>query len=91
MLNEAGIPCGPIYFIDQVFDDEQVKHIGMKHLVEHPELGKFNVLGQAITMSRHKPRTGVATPMRGQHTDEVLTELGFGAEEIADLRNREVI
>ena len=91
LLNEAGIPCGPIYFIDQVFDDEQVKHIGMKHLVEHPELGKFNVLGQAITMSRHKPRTGVATPMRGQHTDEVLTELGFGAEEIADLRNREVI
>ena len=91
LLNEAGIPCGPIYFIDQVFDDEQVKHIGMKHLVEHPELGKFNVLGQAITMSRHKPRTGVATPMRGQHTDEVLTEFGFGAEEIADLRNREVI
>ena len=91
LLNEAGIPCGPIYSIDQVFDDEQVKHIGMKHLVEHPELGKFNVLGQAITMSRHKPRTGVATPMRGQHTDEVLTELGFGAEEIADLRNREVI
>ena len=91
LLNEAGIPCGPIYFIDQVFDDEQVKHIGMKHLVEHPELGKFNVLGQAITMSHHKPRTGVATPMRGQHTDEVLTELGFGAEEIADLRNREVI
>ena len=42
-------------------------------------------------MSRHKPRTGVATPMRGQHTDEVLTELGFGAEEITDLRNREVI
>ena len=91
LLNEAGIPCGPIYSIDQVFDDEQVKHIGMEHPVEHPELGKFNVLGQAITMSRHKPRTGVATPMRGQHTDEVLAEFGFGAEEIADLRNREII
>ncbi|MCH7937008.1 MAG: CoA transferase [Proteobacteria bacterium] len=90
-LNEAGIPCGPIYSIDQVFDDEQVRHIGMEHPVDHPELGKFNVLGQAITMSRHKPRTGVATPNRGQHTDEVLAELGLGAEEIADLRNREVI
>ena len=91
LLNEAGIPCGPIYSIDQVFDDEQVKHIGMEHPVEHPELGKFNVLGQAITLSRHKPRTGVATPNRGQHTDEVLAEFGFGAEEIADLRNREII
>ena len=90
-MNEAGIPCGPIYSIDQVFEDEQVKHIGMEHPVEHPELGKFNVLGQAIKMSRHKPRTGVATPNRGQHTDEVLAELGFGEDEIADLRNREVI
>ena len=59
LLNEAGIPCGPIYSIDEMFDDEQVKHIGMEHPVEHPELGKFNVLGQALTMSRHKPRTGI--------------------------------
>ena len=42
-------------------------------------------------MSRHKPRTGMATPMRGQHTDEVLAEFGFGTDEIADLRNREII
>ena len=91
LLNEAGIPCGPIYFIDQVFDDEQVKHIGMEHPVTHPELGTFNVSGQAARMSRYEPRTGVATPKRGQHTDEILDEFGFSAEEIADLKKREVL
>ncbi len=91
LLNEAGIPCGPIYSIDQVFADEQVKHIGMEHPVEHPELGSFNVVGQAVRMSGAQPRTGLATPMRGQHTDEVLAEFGFGADEIADLRKREIL
>jgi formyl-CoA transferase len=91
LLNEAGIPCGPIYSIDQVFADEQVKHIGMEHPVEHPELGPFNVVGQAVGMSGAAPRTGVATPLRGQHTDEVLAQFGFAAEEIADLRKREIL
>jgi len=91
ILNEAGIPCGPIYTIDKVFADEQVKHIGMEHPVEHPEIGKFNILAQAVRMAGHNPRTGVATPKRGQHTDEVLAEFGFDAEEIAGLRDREVI
>ena len=91
LLNEAGIPCGPIYSIDQVFADEQVRHIGMEHPVEHPELGSFNVVGQAVRMSGAQPRTGVATPMRGQHTDEVLAEFGFTTDEIADLRQREVL
>ncbi len=91
LMNEAGIPCGPIYSIDEVFDDPQVKHVGMEHPVDHPDLGKFNVLGQALKMSRHKPQTGMPTPKRGQHTDEVLAEFGFGAEEIAELRGREII
>ena len=91
LMNEKGIPCGPIYTIDQMFDDPQVKHVGMEHPVDHPELGKFNVLGQALNMSRNPPRTGMATPLRGQHTDEVLAEFGFGADEIAGLREREII
>ena len=91
LMNEKGIPCGPIYSIDQVFDDPQVQHVGMEHPVDHPELGKFNVLGQALNMSRNQPRTGMATPLRGQHTDEVLAEFGFGADEIAGLREREII
>ena len=91
ILNEAGIPCGPIYTIDEVFADPQVKHIGMSYRVEHPELGEYDVLAQPVEMSRSKPRTGIATPMRGQHNDEVLSEFGFTQEEIADLRQREII
>jgi len=90
-LNDAGIPCGPIYSIDQMFADPQVKHIQMEHPVEHPELGSFNVLGQAVRMNRFEPRTGVPTPERGQHTEEVLAEFGFDQEEIADLRKRDVL
>jgi formyl-CoA transferase len=90
-LNEAGIPCGPIYSIDQMFADPQVKHIGMEHPVDHPQLGAFNVVGQAVRMSGSQPRTGVPTPDRGQHTEEVLAEFGFSAEEIADLSKRDVL
>jgi len=90
-LNEAGIPCGPIYSIDQMFADPQVKHIGMEHPVDHPQLGAFNVVGQAVRMSGSQPRTGVPTPDRGQHTEEVLAEFDFTAEEIADLSKRDVL
>jgi crotonobetainyl-CoA:carnitine CoA-transferase CaiB-like acyl-CoA transferase len=90
-LNDAGIPCGPIYSIDQMFADPQVKHIQMEHPVDHPELGSFNILGQAVRMSRFEPRTGVPTPERGQHTDEVLAEFGFEADEIADFHKRDVL
>ena len=92
LLNKAGIPSGPIYSIDQMFADAQVKHLGgMKFTVGHPELGRFDILGQAVKMSRSKPRAPRATPIRGQHTDEVLREFGFGKREIADLRRREIV
>ena len=90
-FNEAGIPCGPIYTIDQMFNDPQVKHINMEHPVVHPELGSFNVLGQAVRMNNFEPKTGVATPKRGQHTKEVLAEFGFQADEINDLFKREIL
>jgi formyl-CoA transferase len=90
-FNEAGIPCGPIYSIDEMFNDPQVKHIQMEHPVDHPELGTFNVLGQAVRMNRSSPQTGIATPKRGQHTDEVLAEFGFEPDEINDLYKRDIL
>ncbi len=87
----AGIPCGPIYSIDQMFDDPQVKHVGMNHAISHPELGDFDVVGQAIELSRYESRRGMPTPDRGQHTDDVLGELGFGADAIADMRQRGIV
>ena len=91
LFSNAGIPCGPIYSIDQMFADEQVNHIGMRHPVKHPSLGNFDVVAQAIRMNRYQPRVGMPTPDRGQHTKEVLNEFGFTDGEVENLYDQEII
>jgi len=91
ILEAAGVPCGPIYSIDQMFADPQVQHVHMEHPVEHPDLGSMNLVGQAVRMNRYEPKTGMATPTRGQHTDEVLTAAGYSEDEIAAMREGGVI
>ena len=91
LLNTSGVPCGPIYSVDQVFKDAQVKHLGMAQPVHHPELGDIELVGQPFTLSRHSSKLRTATPSRGQNTAEVLGELGLTAEEIGDLQARQVV
>jgi formyl-CoA transferase len=91
ILNKAGIPCGPIYTIDQVFADPQVKHLGIAATVEHPKLGRKQILANAATLSRTPARVATPTPEVGEHTDEVLRELEYSAEEIEKLRNGGVV
>ena len=90
-LNAAEVPCGPIYAMDQVFADPQVKHLGMAQPVEHPTLGRTELVGQAIKLSRTPAKLETATPSLGQHTDEVLGELGYDSGQIAALRERKVV
>ncbi len=91
-LNKAGVPCGPINTIDQVFADPQVKHLGIRRPVDHPKLGTFDIIGQPIHMSAYpQPERLRPTPDQGQHTDEVLAELGYDAAAIADLHRRGVV
>ena len=84
-FNAAGVPCGPVYSMDQVFADEQVKHLGLEMPVEHPQLGTVNLVRAPMQISgvecARKP-----TPERGEHTDAVLAEFGFSAAEVAALR-----
>jgi crotonobetainyl-CoA:carnitine CoA-transferase CaiB-like acyl-CoA transferase len=85
IFNKAGVPCGPIYNIDQVFADPQVKHLGIAQSVKKKDKSTLNVVGQPYTMSRTKSRIAAPPPDMGQHTDEVLKEFGFKAKEIAAL------
>src|SRR4051812_27942297 len=91
-LTEVGVPAGPVNTIDEVFADPQVEHLGLAQPVRHPRLGDLSIIRNALTMTGIKPSTvrGHA-PDAGEHTDDVLREAGVSAEEISDLRHRNVI
>jgi crotonobetainyl-CoA:carnitine CoA-transferase CaiB-like acyl-CoA transferase len=90
-LNRAGVPCGPIYAVDQVFADPQVRHLGAAAEVEHPLLGRFSVLSQAVKLSRTPAQVVAHTPEVGQHTDEVLQELQYSASDIRRMREKGIV
>ncbi len=90
-LNAAGVPCGPINSMDQVFADPQVQHLGMAREVMHPTRGKVGLVGQAISMSRSTWEVRNTTPEAGEHTDAILSEIGIDAAAIADLRARKIV
>ena len=90
-LNRAGVPCGPINSMDQVFADPQVQHLRLTRKIEHPERGEVEIVGQPIELSRTGWEIRSATPEAGEHTEAVLGELGLDAATIAGLRDRKVI
>ncbi len=91
LFERGNVAAGPINRINEVFDDPQVKHLGVAQPLTHPTLGPIQVVGQPFSLSRTPAQMRTATPARGEHTDAVLAEAGYGPDEIATLRADGVI
>jgi crotonobetainyl-CoA:carnitine CoA-transferase CaiB-like acyl-CoA transferase len=85
-LAPLGVPCSPVNTVDQVFADPQVQARGMKVSVPHPLAGSVDLIGNPLKLSATPVTYRRPPPTLGQHTEEVLQELGLGAAEIAELR-----
>jgi formyl-CoA transferase len=90
-LNNAGVPCGPILRIDQVFDDPQVKHLGVAMQVQSPYFGDLRVVRSPFTLSRTPTSNRHHAPKPGEQTQEILREHGVADDEIAVLSKKGVI
>jgi crotonobetainyl-CoA:carnitine CoA-transferase CaiB-like acyl-CoA transferase len=92
-LLKAGVPCGPIYTVDHMFEDPQVKHLGIARPMHHPELGDIEVVGLPMQFSRHPRDEGPLRPAphQGDQTEAILSGLGYSPERIAELRAQFVV
>jgi len=85
-LNRAGVPSGPILDVREVFEDPQVRHLGLAQPVRHPTHGEIQVQGLPTALSRTPGAVRLPAPGHGEHTDAILAELGYTPAEIAELR-----
>jgi crotonobetainyl-CoA:carnitine CoA-transferase CaiB-like acyl-CoA transferase len=90
-LNDAGVPCGPIYDMQQVFADPQVAHLGAAVVVDHEQRGPIRVVAQPIKLTRTPAAVLSSQTALGQHNEEIYLKLGFSAQDLAGLKERKVI
>ena len=90
-LDANSIPNAPINTIHEVFDNPQIKHMGIPRQITHPRMGTSNLVGSPINMSDTPPRFVRPAPLLGEQTEEILERMGYGKETIKELRDNKVI
>jgi crotonobetainyl-CoA:carnitine CoA-transferase CaiB-like acyl-CoA transferase len=91
LLEKASIPAGPIYHMDEVFDDPQVQHLGMAVPVKHPVSGDIRLVGEPVNLSRTPAEIVAPIAEMGEHTQEILAEIGISDADVSRLRANKVI
>ena len=90
-LEKVGVPCGPINSIDKVFDDPQVKHLGIAQSIDTIPFGQTQLVGQPFNLSRSPSIMKQRPPEKGEHNEEVLLDLGYSSEELDELKSKNII
>ena len=90
-LENVGVPCGPINSIDKVFDDPQVKHLGIAQSIDTIPFGQTQLVGQPFNLSRSPSIMKQRPPEKGEHNEDVLLDLGYSSEELDELKSKNII
>ena len=90
-LEKVGVPCGPINSIDKVFDDPQVKHLGIAQSIDTIPFGQTQLVGQPFNLSRSPSIMKQRPPEKGEHNEDVLLDLGYRSEELDELKSKNII
>lgn len=90
ILDEAGIPAGPVRFTEELFEDEQVLANNLVVELQHSVVGRVRMVGPIISMSETPLEARSASPALGEHTDEILAAMGYPPDQVADLKKRGV-
>ena len=85
-LNAAGVACGRINNLKQVFEEPQVKHLGILRKVTSTHFGEQTLMGQPVTLTRTPSTIARAAPKRGEHTEEILREIGYDRDSLSRMK-----
>ena len=85
-LNEAGVACGRINNLKEVFEEPQVQHLGILKKITSKHLGEQTLMGQPVTLTRTPSTVARAAPKRGEHSEEILSEIGYDRDAISRMK-----